>query len=289
MAQVYTSVDARGHRRRGDREPAAVRGLQRARARRAGDRRRRATRTVRDDQDLAALDSAPLLRRPFSIFEILRDAAGASSRHLDSQQTRRRRHHAAVARRRRARGCRCSARSAGRSNLSIRRRKHGWWPAASGWRRSSRSRRPSRRAGRPTTLFYGARRADELYCVDLFEALGVRIVLTTEDGSRRRSRTDHRAARGRAARPSARTARQALRLRPDADDARLRARSPRAHGRACDVSLEQVMGCGLGGCYSCVVPAARGGRRARRITPASCIEGPVFDAQRIVWDAVAGH
>ena len=28
-----------------------------------------------------------------------------------------------------------------------------------------------------------------------------------------------------------------------------------AHGRACDVSLEQVMGCGLGGCYSCVVLA----------------------------------
>ena len=27
------------------------------------------------------------------------------------------------------------------------------------------------------------------------------------------------------------------------------------HGAACDVSLEQVMGCGLGGCYSCVVLA----------------------------------
>ncbi len=25
------------------------------------------------------------------------------------------------------------------------------------------------------------------------------------------------------------------------------------HGQPCDVSLEQVMGCGLGGCYSCVV------------------------------------
>src|SRR5258708_10733285 len=35
-----------------------------------------------------------------------------------------------------------------------------------------------------TTLFYGARRADQLHCVDLFEALGVTIVLATEDGSR---------------------------------------------------------------------------------------------------------
>ena len=38
--------------------------------------------------------------------------------------------------------------------------------------------------GTSTTLFYGARRAAELYQVDLFERLGVRVVLTTEDGSR---------------------------------------------------------------------------------------------------------
>jgi dihydroorotate dehydrogenase electron transfer subunit len=70
----------------------------------------------------------------------------------------------------------------------------------------------------------------------------------------------------------------------------------RAHGRACDVSLEQVMGCGLGGCYSCVVLAhgadpstglgAGGGKPHHTRT---CIDGPVFDAQRIVWDAVSGH
>jgi dihydroorotate dehydrogenase electron transfer subunit len=68
------------------------------------------------------------------------------------------------------------------------------------------------------------------------------------------------------------------------------------HGRACDVSLEQVMGCGLGGCYSCVVLArpsttlgtgsANGGAPHHTRT---CIEGPVFDAQRVVWEAVAGH
>ena len=38
--------------------------------------------------------------------------------------------------------------------------------------------------GTRTTLFYGARRAAELYYVELFERLGVRAVLTTEDGSR---------------------------------------------------------------------------------------------------------
>jgi len=60
------------------------------------------------------------------------------------------------------------------------------------------------------------------------------------------------------------------------------------HGRACDVSLEQVMGCGLGGCYSCVV-AARSEDGGKPHHTRTCIEGPVFDARRIVWDAVHGH
>jgi dihydroorotate dehydrogenase electron transfer subunit len=43
-----------------------------------------------------------------------------------------------------------------------------------------------------------------------------------------------------------------------------------------------VMGCGLGGCYSCVVPvkAEHGGFHHVR----SCIGGPVFDAATLVWD-----
>jgi dihydroorotate dehydrogenase electron transfer subunit len=147
----------------------------------------------------------------------------------------------------------------------------------------------------PTTLFYGARRAEELYCVNLFEDLGVTIVLSTEDGSL--------GVRGRITVPLG----DALERRPLGNPVKLYVCGPtpmmracaqlaRAHGRACDVSLEQVMGCGLGGCYSCVVLAhgsdpstglgAGGGRPHHTRT---CIDGPVFDAQRIVWDAVAGH
>ena len=36
----------------------------------------------------------------------------------------------------------------------------------------------------PTTLFYGARTAGELFYLDFFEQLGVKLVLATEDGSR---------------------------------------------------------------------------------------------------------
>jgi dihydroorotate dehydrogenase electron transfer subunit len=65
-----------------------------------------------------------------------------------------------------------------------------------------------------------------------------------------------------------------------------------SHGRACDVSLEQVMGCGLGGCYSCVVLARLASNLADGLAPhhtRTCVDGPVFDATRVVWEAVTGH
>jgi dihydroorotate dehydrogenase electron transfer subunit len=56
------------------------------------------------------------------------------------------------------------------------------------------------------------------------------------------------------------------------------------HRRTCDVSLEQVMGCGLGGCYSCVVLTHAAGRAPHYVR--SCLDGPVFDARQVVWDAL---
>jgi dihydroorotate dehydrogenase electron transfer subunit len=62
------------------------------------------------------------------------------------------------------------------------------------------------------------------------------------------------------------------------------------HGRACDVSLEQVMGCGLGGCYSCVVLARPsvepGSEEGKPHHTRTCVDGPVFDATRIVWETL---
>ena len=52
------------------------------------------------------------------------------------------------------------------------------------------------------------------------------------------------------------------------------------------VSLEPVMGCGMGGCYSCVVRYRRG---ASANFVRSCLEGPVFDASAVVWDALHHH
>jgi dihydroorotate dehydrogenase electron transfer subunit len=137
------------------------------------------------------------------------------------------------------------------------------------------------RAGVVSTLFYGARTGFEVFCLDRFEPLGARIVLATEDGTR----GDH----GRVTVPLARE----LAARPDSAPVMIYACGPELmleavadlaarHGRACEVATERQMGCGMGGCYSCVVRVrtAGGGTRYAR----SCVEGPVFTATDLVWD-----
>ncbi len=44
-----------------------------------------------------------------------------------------------------------------------------------------------------------------------------------------------------------------------------------------EVSTERLMACGVGACLSCVVPTTRGLVR-------SCVEGPVFSVEEVVWD-----
>ena len=133
-------------------------------------------------------------------------------------------------------------------------------------------------------LFYGARRGAELYHVELFERLGIETILATEDGSRgERGFITLPLEAALTATPSS----QALRLYVCGPTPMMRAvaRIAAAYGRPCDVSLEQVMGCGLGGCYSCVVLTRTAGSAPHFVR--SCIDGPVFDASRILWDGVA--
>jgi dihydroorotate dehydrogenase electron transfer subunit len=138
-----------------------------------------------------------------------------------------------------------------------------------------------RARGTPATLFYGARRAAELFYVDTFRALGVTTILSTEDGSL--------GERGRIAEPLERR----LAQRPAADPVTVYACGPEGllaacarlaarHARRCQVSVERVMGCGLGGCYSCVVPMRDEAGRFHHVR--SCLAGPVLPADRVVWE-----
>jgi dihydroorotate dehydrogenase electron transfer subunit len=135
--------------------------------------------------------------------------------------------------------------------------------------------------GVKTTLFYGGRRDADLFYLADFERLGVTLILSTEDGSR--------GERGRVTLPleralASRDQRVPVLMHACGPEPMLAAVAAVAarHGVACEVSVERVMGCGLGGCYSCVVPVrtANGGFHHVR----SCIGGPVFDAATLVWD-----
>ncbi|MDE3097819.1 MAG: dihydroorotate dehydrogenase electron transfer subunit [Chloroflexota bacterium] len=156
--------------------------------------------------------------------------------------------------------------------------------------------------GVPMTLFYGARRGAELFCLDLFARLGVELVLTTEDGSagerglvtapleRALAATTVNAehaetAEGRAAVPAGSASAASiggLHVYACGPEPMMKAvaRLSMRYGVACHVSMERIMGCGMGGCYSCVVPVrtARGSHHVR-----SCVAGPVMAAEEIVW------
>jgi dihydroorotate dehydrogenase electron transfer subunit len=139
--------------------------------------------------------------------------------------------------------------------------------------------------GTPMTLFYGARSGADLFYESFFERLGARLVLTTEDGTRAES--------GRITVPLERalgavSAEQRLTIYACGPTPMMRAVAALGarFARPVFVSLEPVMGCGMGGCYSCVVRVRRGnGTHFVR----SCLVGPVFDASAVVWDALPSH
>jgi dihydroorotate dehydrogenase electron transfer subunit len=136
-------------------------------------------------------------------------------------------------------------------------------------------------ARRPATLFYGARSSRELFYLDLFERLGIRLVLATEDGTR--------GVRGRITVPleealAGLRAPASVTVYACGPEPMLAAAAQLAmrYRQPCQVSVERVMGCGLGGCYSCVIPVrdSSGGSHYVR----SCIGGPVFAGADVAWE-----
>jgi dihydroorotate dehydrogenase electron transfer subunit len=132
-----------------------------------------------------------------------------------------------------------------------------------------------------TTLFYGARRGDELFYLNFFRNLGVELMLTTEDGSA--------GERGRVVAPldrelANRKADAALMIYACGPEGMLAATAKTAakYSRPCQVSVERIMGCGMGGCYSCVVPMRGDDGKFHHVR--SCMAGPVLAADQIRWD-----
>ena len=227
------------------------------------------------------LDTEPLLRRPFSVFEILRDDEGpAVGFSLLNKRV----------------GVVTNALFAlepgqrlqclgplGRPFSPVAAPSEAWMIAGGvGLAPFATLAETLRRNKAPTTLFYGGRSASDLFYVDLFERLGVRVVLATEDGSRGETGLITIPVDRALASASPKTEVMIYACGPTG---MMRAVTELAetHQRPAEVSLEPVMGCGLGGCYSCVVPVRTNGNAGTSHFVRSCLDGPVFAGNQVAW------
>ena len=226
----------------------------------------------------------PLLRRPFSVFEVLRDAAGEVT------------------------GVSILNKRAGRSTNKLYELEPGdvvsclgplgvpfkpvaapaeaWMVAGGVGLAPFATLAESLAAAKtPTTLFYGARTAEELFYLEFFERLGIKLVL---DDRGWRALSKQTLCKGRVTAPLeaalknvGAVGRDGLRLRPRAD-----ARS----GREAGGSLQSAVRCRSSASWaaaSAAVTAAscRSSTATRHANLVrSCISGPVFDGAELVWD-----
>lgn len=128
------------------------------------------------------------------------------------------------------------------------------------------------------TLCYGARTGKLLAGVEDFRRLGVDVRLATDDGS-----VGHHGLVTQLAEAVLKEHHGRPRLVACGPEPMMAATARLAHQNhvPCLVSLETPMACGIGICFSCVAPIRQsdGSWDYKR----TCVEGPVFDAQRVAW------
>jgi dihydroorotate dehydrogenase electron transfer subunit len=132
------------------------------------------------------------------------------------------------------------------------------------------------------TLCYGARSADYLAGVEDFRAIGIDARLSTDDGSAGRRGFVTEVLRDVLDESSAGIAAGHARIVCCGPERMMEAVAHVAHQAEvpCQVSLETPMACGIGICFSCVAKVRQpDGWDYRR----TCVEGPVFEAEQIVW------
>ena len=228
----------------------------------------------------AGLTQDPLLRRPFSVFEIVRDKTGVPSG-LSLLNKRIGPSTALVYAAAPGQQVACLG-PLGRPFSLIEAPAEAWMVAGGIGLAPFVTLAESLRArGVRSTLFYGARRVDELFYLNLFRELEVDLTLTTEDGSA--------GERGRVTAPleqrlASRAPSAPLMIYACGPESMLAATAKIAmrYGRPCQVSVERIMGCGLGGCYSCVVPMRAEGGGFHHVR--SCLSGPVLAGDQILWE-----
>jgi dihydroorotate dehydrogenase electron transfer subunit len=129
-----------------------------------------------------------------------------------------------------------------------------------------------REQGRETTVLLGARTEAGLLCEEDVREAGATVEVTTEDGSRGMKGLISHLVEQKLADET-----PELFICGPAPMLAVVARQAIDHDVPCQVSLEAAMGCGVGACLGCMVPATGGGYR--RV----CLEGPIFSAHDIAW------
>ena len=124
-------------------------------------------------------------------------------------------------------------------------------------------------SGIEPTFLLGARSAKDLLMLDIFKRLG-RVFVTTEDGSE--------GEKGFVTNHSLLQQEQFDRISTCGPTPMMKAvaRFARRNGVDCEVSLENLMACGLGACLCCVEKTVDGNLCV-------CKDGPVFNIQRLLW------
>jgi dihydroorotate dehydrogenase electron transfer subunit len=130
-------------------------------------------------------------------------------------------------------------------------------------------------------LLFGGRTESMLYGIDDFPGAGVEAVAATEDGSRgRKGLVTHLLEDW-----LPKLDRADLQLYTCGPDRMMDAvvRIARREGLPCEVSMERHMGCALGACGACVTKVASDDGSDWRYSRI-CIEGPTYDAARLVLE-----
>ncbi|MDA7951382.1 MAG: dihydroorotate dehydrogenase electron transfer subunit [Pirellulaceae bacterium] len=140
--------------------------------------------------------------------------------------------------------------------------------------------RPDARADR-VTLCYGARSAEYLSCLDDYAAAEIPTKLSTDDGSRGHHGpvTDLVAS----VISEAKTKGETIEVVCCGPEPMMKAvaKLTAKEEVSCQVSLETPMACGIGICFSCVAEVYQ--EDGQPDYKRTCVEGPVFDAEKISW------
>ena len=125
------------------------------------------------------------------------------------------------------------------------------------------------RQGIEPTFLLGARTANDLLLISIFNRYG-RVFVTTEDGSE--------GEKGFVTNHSILQQEQFDRISTCGPTPMMKAvaRLAKEKGIACEVSLENLMACGLGACLCCVEKTVDGNLCV-------CKDGPVFDVRKLLW------